>query len=120
MGRGRRCGHRAIQIKNPFIKVTLCILLDNRAWVNSPSAGPGHRKLSESAPGSGADQAPARSVGVALDRRQISHLILGEVEANPILDGADGADRDQHALSAPEVSLGEEDLEHAMVGGVDD
>ena len=53
-------------------------------------------------------------------RRQVLHLLLGDVEPDTVVDPGHDADRDGHFLAAPQVPLLEQYMGHAVTVRVDD
>ena len=51
---------------------------------------------------------------VEVDRWQVSHLVLGEIEPDAVRDACHGTDRNGDPLLAPEVALVEQDVCHVM------
>jgi hypothetical protein len=54
------------------------------------------------------------------ERRESLHLLLGDVEPDPGIDGIDGADRDGNFLVPPQVALLQEDVSHLVTRRVHD
>jgi len=50
--------------------------------------------------------------------RQFLHLLLGEVEPYPVVQGVDGADRYGNLFVAPQMALAEQDVGHPVIGGI--
>src|SRR5215472_7313278 len=61
---------------------------------------------------------PGRVINV--HRRQVPHVVLGEVEPDTVLGPGDGADRDGYLLAPPQVPLLEQHVGHVVVAQVDD
>jgi hypothetical protein len=55
-----------------------------------------------------------------MERRESLHLLLGDVEPDPGIDGLDGADRDGDFLVPPQVAFLQEDVSHLVTRPVHD
>src|SRR5580693_3060634 len=52
-------------------------------------------------------------------RRQVLHLLLGEVEPDPVVDPSHGTDRDGDFLAPPNMPLLEQNVGHLVVARID-
>jgi len=59
-------------------------------------------------------------VGRSTARRQVFHLLLGDVEPDPVVRPGHGADRDGDFLPAPEMPFLEQHVGHPVVVRVHD